>query len=504
MKTITKQNDGFSGTLTDEVRIRMNDAFEIFRTFFNQKYGKSLVVKGNPGSGKTTFSLELAAKLVDSQPIHYLSSRFTDEPLKENFDFIDQISYRMKQRESEGKKDLKYVSTESLKKLEGIIEETNMKKDNDFSGGLVFDITEVIPEINEIYNFVEKNIDRSPLIILDSIEALAEKYHIDSTLIFSVFQNDLVEKSGAGLVVVLESTGNERLEYYSDGVVSLNNRIVQNYLVRKLRIEKLRGISIGSLPIYSYTLLNGRFTIFDSLNLDYPRRKIGMPGVAEIPPNKVPLGGEEIGKLLQRGGNAVDLGSIVLFHRNTISDRTEMAVDLLKNSLVRTTIADGRGAMDVSSSSYETLKVLMSTTEPDYLTHYITAEKTKRTNQFIINLEGKSMISDFPMEVIEFFMASSKRPNVYIFSTDFLNFTYGENFIGELLSLINELRVTGIIVIIADDNYYSKLSHYAYLTIHFMDVEGCIYLNTGSDDHFVIETKIDDNGWTDYKLTKTV
>lgn len=482
----------------------MNEAFEIFKTFFNQKYGKSLVIKGSPGSGKTTFSLELAAKLLETQPIHYLSSRFTDEPLKENFDFIDKISYRMKQRESEGQRDLKYVSTDSLKKLEGIIEQNNMKNDSDFSGGLVFDITEVIPEIDEIYRFVERNIDKGPVIILDSIEALAEKYHIDPTLIFSVFQNDLVEKSGAGLVVVLESTGNEKLEYYSDGVISLNSKIVQNYLVRKLRIEKLRGISIGSLPIYSYTLLNGRFSIFDSLYLDYPKKKIGMPSVEQQEEQKVPLGNEEIGKLLPHGDTSVDLGSIVLFHRNTISDRTEMAVNLVKNTLIRTTIADGRGAMDISSSSYETLRVMMSTTDPDYLTHYITAEKTKRTSQFIINLEGKSILQDFPMEVIEFFMASSKRPNVYIFSTDFLNFTYGDNFEGELLSLINELRVTGIIVIISDDNYYRKLSHYAYLTVHFIDVEGCIYLNTGSNDHFAIETITDKNGWTNYKLTKTV
>lgn len=482
----------------------MNDAFKIFKSFFNQKFGKSLVIKGSPGSGKTTFSLELASQLLEEQPIHYLSSRFTDEPLKESFDFIDKISYRMKQRESERKENLKYVSTESLKKLEKIIEENNMKNDNDFSGGLVFDITEVVPEINEIYNFVEKNIDKGPVIILDSIEALAEKYHLDPTLIFSVFQNDLVEKSGAGLIVVLESIGNEKLEYYSDGVISLSNKIVQNYLVRKLRIEKLRGMSVGSLPVYSYTLLNGRFTFFDSLNLNYPKKRIPMPEVNEEIQYKVPLGNKEIGKLMPNGNPYIDLGSIVIFHRNTISDRTEMAVNLIKNTLIRTTIADGRGAMDVSSGSYETMRVLMTTTDPEYLTHYITAEKTKRTNQFIINLEGKSMTSDFPMEVIDFFMNSSKRPNVYIFSTDFLNFTYGENFVGELLSLINELRISGIIVIITDDNYYRKLSHYAYMTLHFVDIEGCIYLNAGGDDHFALETITDETGWTSYNLTESV
>ena len=71
-----------------------NKVFGLFSEFFNQKYGKSLVVKGKPGSGKTTFALEFTGMVYKENPVHYLSSRFSDDPLKEVFGFIDEVSYR--------------------------------------------------------------------------------------------------------------------------------------------------------------------------------------------------------------------------------------------------------------------------------------------------------------------------------------------------------------------------------------------------------------------------
>lgn len=134
----------------------MEDPFEVFKDFFNQKFGKSLIIKGRPGTGKTTFSLELASRLYENQPIHFLSSRFNDEPLKDAFPFIDQISYRINKENFSYTEDFKYVSTESLKKLEKLLEEKNLNSDFTGSSGLIFDIKEVIPELNAIYTFVEK------------------------------------------------------------------------------------------------------------------------------------------------------------------------------------------------------------------------------------------------------------------------------------------------------------------------------------------------------------
>ena len=95
----------------------MADPFDVFKAFFNQRFGKSLAVKGNPGTGKTTFCLELASKMIGIQPVMYLSSRFTDEPLKDQFPFIEEVSYRFDPAKYAAHKTLKYVNTDHLEKL---------------------------------------------------------------------------------------------------------------------------------------------------------------------------------------------------------------------------------------------------------------------------------------------------------------------------------------------------------------------------------------------------
>ncbi len=482
----------------------MEDPFEVFKDFFNQKFGKSLIIKGRPGTGKTTFGLELASRLYENQPIHFLSSRFNDEPLKDAFPFIDQISYRINKENFSYTEDFKYVSTESLKKLEKLLEEKNLNSDFTGSSGLIFDIKEVIPELNAIYTFVEKNFELGPVVILDSIEAIAQKYSIDETTLFSILQNDLVEKSGAGLIVVLESTQNDKLEYFSDGVISLSMEIDRNYMIRYMRIEKLRGLSLGSTPFFSYSLLNGRFTLFPIISVSYPTHKIPMLSDNEESKDSVDMGVSAISKVLPMNKRTVDIGSLVLIHRMVISDRTDIAVNLIKNSLVRRTISEGRGVIDVSSSSYESAKIFSLTMEPEQLKHYITAEKTKRTNPSVINLEGAKMTEDFTSEAIEYFTGSSKRPNVYIFSTDFLNFTYGENFIGDFLTILNEIRLTGTVFMICDEDFYKKLSHHATFSLHIRDKDGFIFLNSGGNKHFSVQSLVDQSGWPSYDLIESV
>ncbi len=482
----------------------MNDPLDIFHDFFNQKFGKSLIIEGRPGTGKTTFTLELASRIRAEQPIYFLSSRFTDEPLQEYFPFINEISYRVNKDKFTFTEQFKYVSTDSLKKLEKLMEEKNV--DRDFSGmnGLIFDIKEVIPELNAMYSFVDANFDLGPIVIMDSIEGIAQKYDIDASTLFSIIQNDLVEKSGAGLIVVLESTTNEKLEYFSDGVVSLTLKSDNNYLVRIMTIEKLRGISLGSMPFFSYSLLNGRFSLFPILFGDYPASQISLPPPENDNNGTVSLGNEDIANVIPSGKNFVDVGDLVLIHRMEISDRTDYAVNLIKNSLIRRTIADERGVIDASSSNYESSKIFTNTTDAEHLRHYITAAKTKRTNPSVINLEGKSLLEDFTGEAIEYFTGASKKPNVYIFSTDFLNFTYGDKFIGDFLAILNEIRLTGSVFLICDNDFYEKIGHHATFSIHIHEKEGFTFLNSSGNTHFNIQMYKDELGWASYKLIESV
>jgi len=319
-----------------------------------------------------------------------------------------------------------------------------------------------------------------------------------------VLHSDLVENSGANIIVVMEEMNNTKLEYFSDGVVSMDYQLKDDFLVRTLTVAKLRGMSTGSSPVWLYSLKEGRFLPFERDSVTYPENKLKTKVKAEERSFEVPLGSDSFSKLVEKDLDRVPLGYVVIFHRVNKSTSVDQAVNLVKNNLIRRTVLEGRGVIDATSSSYETSRVMVDTMESEVLKHYITAEKSKRSSSYVINLEGKSLVEDFPHEVIDFFMSSSSRPNVYLFSTDFLSFTYGNDFFGDLLNLINIIRMTGIIVIVADDEYYQKISHYANLTVHFRDFSGYVLLNSSKRSVFISSTKYGKDRWPEVELDEIV
>ena len=53
----------------------LNDyLLSMFRSFFRQNYGNSLIIKGKPGAGKTSFALELLDTVRSEVPVHYIST----------------------------------------------------------------------------------------------------------------------------------------------------------------------------------------------------------------------------------------------------------------------------------------------------------------------------------------------------------------------------------------------------------------------------------------------
>jgi GvpD gas vesicle protein. len=197
-------------------------------TFFGQKFGKSLVVKGRPGAGKTTFALGYLEGVLKEVPVCYLSSRFSDDSLFQPFPWLKDVSIRNMSNGNHG--ETVNVSKESLQKLERMIEEGQIS--SSINKGLILNISDLLPEIRSMYEFVDRNYGNSPLIVIDSMEALSEKYDMSSLTLFSVIHSDLVERSGANLIIILEAKENQKLEYFSDGVVSMDYFVESDFLVR--------------------------------------------------------------------------------------------------------------------------------------------------------------------------------------------------------------------------------------------------------------------------------
>ena len=94
----------------------VQNGYGLLDNFFSQKFGTSLVIKGKPGAGKTTFALGYLEGILGNTPVCYLSSRFSDDSLFESFPWLKGVS--IKNREGGTQSDLTSVSTDSLQKLE--------------------------------------------------------------------------------------------------------------------------------------------------------------------------------------------------------------------------------------------------------------------------------------------------------------------------------------------------------------------------------------------------
>lgn len=484
----------------------LNDyLLNVFRSFFRQSYGNSLIIKGKPGAGKTSFALELLENVRNEVPIHYMSTRASEDPLVSKFPWLQELSSGKRSKSREALQ-LSSAAKENLELLERMIEEGRIAKGGhgDMSHGLVLNVEELIPELEFLYSFIDQNIAKAPLIVIDSIEALSEKYDIDAGLLFSIIQKDLVENSGANIVMVMEKTGNSNLEYYSDGVVAMGYDMIDNFLIRTVRIEKLRGVSIGSSPIYLYSLQDGRFHSFNRDAVSYPANRVSSTTLPVESQLEVPFGNPDFDRVLETKSNAIPTGSVVIVHRMGKSTSVDKYVNLLKNNLIKETVSRSRGVIDISSSNYESARILVQSLDPDWMTHYITAEKSERQSPYIINMTGRTLMEDFPEEVVDFYLSASQKPYVYLFSTDYLSFVYGPSFYGDLANLINSLRSSGIIVVIADDEEYQKILHFATYVLHVSDKFGYVTVNSSPSEMYLCSVNSSKEGWPSINLSMLV
>ncbi|HLQ43009.1 MAG TPA: gas vesicle protein GvpD P-loop domain-containing protein, partial [Thermoplasmata archaeon] len=311
--------------------------------FFNAPGGHSLIAKGPAGTGKTTFALQLTEALGEVTASHYLSSRVSDESLYRQFTWLkDRIKPAVLQTGSKSPHDTK-VARHALDQLEGKLEEGKEGEDEEpeaiGSGEVKGNFLEVtlgfdLPELEAAYDFVDDRIPERSLVLIDSIDALAEHYGIPAARLITVLQKDLVEGSKQNVLYVLESSGETRLDYLGDGVVSLASTDYQGRRLRVLTIEKLRGQQIQQHR-YLYTLDGGRLTAFDIREEVRPVRPQLWRPVRDLSKDAVSFGLEPLDRLT--GG--LHRGRVVAFE---ISNAVPSDyVDWLRTAIICNFVAQG-------------------------------------------------------------------------------------------------------------------------------------------------------------------
>ena len=221
--------------------------------FFSKEGGHSLIIKGEPGSGKTTLALEILDNFRDKKKVLYMSTRVKDEVLLNQFPWAKDTIIKEKIKKNVGKIDRRHLNM-----LEGLIEEGFVKEiveiDDDEA---ILEVGELLPEMERIYDFSEENFGEA-MVCIDSIDGLSEKYGIPPERILYTIQKDLVETGAADVIFVMEETSTKGIDYLGDGIVTLYHEPERKFWKRMMFIKKLRGAEIKR-PTYLYSLTGGRF-----------------------------------------------------------------------------------------------------------------------------------------------------------------------------------------------------------------------------------------------------
>ena len=262
--------------------------------FLSGKGGRSLIIKGGAGTGKTTFGLELLERVGQPNRSFYLSTRVGDEALYRQFPWLKTTEMRSRVLDA-AKLFLDAINTGG-RRGEPELPETEQKKIR--AGREVLgsfgqergpptrvDRTHLtallkrsaMPEMENVYNRIERALPEKSLLVIDSLEGVTHKYGLEMEEIVMALQKDLVEGSNCDVVMILEKPEAGGIEYLVDGLISIQREELDERRVRHLRLEKLRATNIGRAR-YAVTLNEGRF---EALGTAVPR-----PGASAAAPWK--------------------------------------------------------------------------------------------------------------------------------------------------------------------------------------------------------------------------
>lgn len=445
--------------------------------FFKAPGGHSVIVKGVAGTGKTTFALQLTEELGGINSSYYMSTRVSDSTLYNQFPWLKErvkatgtvVAGRHYSRSlSEnpvleeggtqvsleirvlGEKNLPKVTKESskkidrteLEKLEGRIElgeeggEETYKKlgEGEVTGdSLVFDLGSDLPEIDMAYDAVERNMPERTLVVIDSIDALSERYGLSASKLINTLQRDLVESSLANVLYVLEASGETKLDYLGDGVVSFKSEEHAGRRLRIMVIEKLRGSEVRQ-PRYLYTLDGGRLRAFGVSRAQRPPKVSKWTPIPDPSRDSVSTGYVAIDELI--GG--LKAGSVVALEVGA-NVPTEF-VDEIRTGLLCNFASMERGVAHVppGKASVENVKKMVSEYigEEAFDRHIKVFESTPiealGESSGALHLEGSKADMDLKWNKIVFLMDKAKHPHLSLLAFDTLEAVYGSDVLEEM------------------------------------------------------------------------
>ncbi|MEM0479817.1 MAG: gas vesicle protein GvpD P-loop domain-containing protein [Candidatus Nitrosocaldus sp.] len=236
MQSREDEGKGVYGTGNDNnnnsnaIRIAGSELRNVFRDFLNME-PTSMLIRGLPGTGKTTLALELMQLMHEKYNCFYISTRVSLARLQRYFPWI--IGY------------LKDESVFSYDKIE---------KDSviDLRLGSATGTVELV--IDMLIN------KKRAFVVLDSWDALAKEIKYEDRMKMEKTMITVADTNDGFLLFVSEEPEMNTLSYLVDGIVTLSIKDDDGVSIRSMHLDKMRGVALYN-STYTYTLLESRFTL---------------------------------------------------------------------------------------------------------------------------------------------------------------------------------------------------------------------------------------------------
>lgn len=356
--------------------------------------GYSLLIKGEPGTGKTMLAFEILNEFGGENAI-YLSARVSLPALYHQFPWLEERAG--------------FVS---------LVDATNL-----------YISSKAFPRLRPLSDVLKRKmteVEKPATLVIDSWEAIASEAKQEKIASLEAAITDLVRNYAAqykmNLILISERLETGPLDYIVDGIVELSRISIDYRRAREMVIKKLRGVRIDQHK-YGFTLDGGRFRYFGP----FERRKIEKPRKVEIVPNtttNISTGCVELDRILAGG---LPKGSTNIIEYG--DDLSLLGYQSIVAHMIVNSIQQGIYCVKIPSSGWDERRlrrgVLPFVKEEDYvkyLTVFEVRKEKKEVRENVKILKGESMEEDFP--IFTDFISSLEPPVMAIIGTDLLEYQY--------------------------------------------------------------------------------
>jgi KaiC/GvpD/RAD55 family RecA-like ATPase len=258
---------GGRGRVGNDPRFGMSSAVRLpseLRQFLQLPGPQSLIIRGPPGSGKTTLGLALLEASGGDRIL--ISNRVGLEELGREFPWLGENGTSRIQLVDASDLD---VPLEGLKRA--VTNSTMIQEPDSSERRRLLDFIALPPAIQDAWSRLPP--DAPSTVVVDSWDALIEHF-LGRHRVQPDFATDRPEverlllqwmgRSRTHLILILETDQQSQLDYLVNGVIVTRREFVNDRLERWLHLPKLRGIRIANAS-YPYTVEGAKFQCIEPL-----------------------------------------------------------------------------------------------------------------------------------------------------------------------------------------------------------------------------------------------